>query len=241
MDHGWTLEMSYRELIPEYKGNTYVGYLDISGFKQMMSDDSRKAEDVLEGFYSIIYANVRCSNSDDSSIKFNAVVVSDCAVLFLSPHGAREGDVDQIEGLSKILAYVRNMNRAFISHSKPFMATCSIAYGDFYYQNRKEIDRITKNCIRGQAYMDAFSDSESNEPRMQPSECRILKTIPKRTLRNALPNNPAFSYLKPKGRHYYFYWMLQDKRNIKKYETEYKQAKEMMYERLIQLVKDSCE
>jgi hypothetical protein len=230
--------MPYREPMPEYEGNTYVGYLDISGFKQMMSDNREKAEHVLDGFYSTIYDNIYDANSDDSKLdKFNAVVVSDCAVLFLSRQdSAGTNDVDKIEGLSIILEIIRNMNRKFIDHCYPFMTTCPISYGYFHYENRREIDYIRKNCLRGQAYIDAFSDSESNEPRMQPSECRILKE----SLKIALPDNPLFSLLKSKDKHYYFYWMLQDEQNVDSYEFSYKKTKEKMYDNLVRLLQDSC-
>jgi hypothetical protein len=238
MNYNWRLEMPNRELMPKYEGNTYVGYLDISGFKQMMSDNRKKAECVLDGFYGTIYDNVYRANFGDSTrVKFNAVVVSDCAVLFLSRQdSAGRNDVDKIEGLSIILEIIKNMNRTFINHHYPFITTCSIAYGQLHYENRKEIDYIRKNCIRGQAYIDAFSDSESNEPRMQPGECRILK----KSLKIALPDNRLFSLLKSKGKHYYFYWMLQDERNINNYELSYKGTKENMYDSLVRLMQDSC-
>jgi len=229
--------MPNRELMSKYEGNTYVGYLDISGFKQMMSDNRKKAEGVLDAFYSTIYDSIHRANSDDSNlVKFNAIVISDCAVLFLSRQdNIGRNDVDKIEGLSIILEIVKNMNRIFISHRYPFMTTCSISYGYFHYENRREIRYLRKNCIRGQAYMDAFSDSESNEPRMQPGECRILK----KPLNIALPENQLFSLLKAKGKHYYFYWMLQDERNISSYELSYKKTKENMYDNLIRLIQDS--
>lgn len=231
--------MPDRELVPEYEGNTYVGYLDISGFKQMMSDNRKKAECVLDAFYSTIYDNIYLANSDDSmQVRFNAVIVSDCAVLFLSREGSiGSNNVDRIEGLSIILAIVRNMNRTFIRYLYPFMTTCSISYGEFRYENRREISYLRKNCIRGQAYMDAFSDSESNEPPIQPGECRIRK----RLLKIALPENQLFSLLKAKGRHYYFYWMLPDNQDINRYERIYKMRKEKMYDSLIQLIQDSCQ
>jgi hypothetical protein len=214
-----------------------VGYLDISGFKQMMSDSRKKAEGVLDAFYSTIYDNVKLLNSEDSELKFNAIIVSDCAVLFLSRgDGIGRTDVDKIEGLSVILETIRRMNRKFVHYLYPFMTTCSISYGDLQYENRKEINYLTKNCIRGQAYIDAFLDSESNEPPMQPGECRILKG----SLNITLPENQLFSLLRIKRKHYYFYWMLHDKKNISSYEQSFKERKQKMYDSLIQLIQDSC-
>jgi hypothetical protein len=232
--------MLNRGLIPEYEGSTFVGYLDISGFKQMMANNRAKAEDVLDKFYQTIYNSVYGATLNESApIKFNAIAISDCAVLFLSRLHDASGNnkVDEIEGLSLILKIIQEMNRTFINHSYPFMTTCSIAYGEFHYENRKEIRYLRKNCIRGQANLDAFSDSESNEPRMQPGECRILRKSLKGI---TLPEDGLLSLVEPDGKHYYFYWMLDNKLGIKGFKLKYKRTQENMYNDLIILIQGSC-
>lgn len=222
--------------IPSYSGHTYVAYLDISGFKEMMKNKN-KARSVLDRFYKTIYGTLYEMTPPEplSSIRINAVVVSDCAVLFLSC-GSNGGssDVDRIEGLPRILESVRKMNRAFLNHSYPFMTTCSIAYGDFHYENRSDREYLRKNCLMGTAYLNAFSDSESSESKSRPGECRVLKN----ELNLACSQNPIFTLLKSTRKYYYFYWMLENSRDIRSFIRKYNSAWEDLYEGLIRLLKN---
>ncbi len=232
--------MAARELMPEYEGTTFVGFLDISGFKHMMNNERAKAESVLDHFYSTIYNCVYHANRNRTNmIKLNAIAVSDCAVLFLSRERDAEGknEIDPQTGLTVILGYIQEMNRSFINHNEPFMTTCSVAFGEFHYENRKEIEYLQKNCLRGKAYLDAFLDSQSTEPKINPGEVRILKG----GLDINLENNGLLSVLKSKGKHFYFYWMLDEKRKINQYQIHYKQTMERMYDELIKLIQNSCE
>jgi hypothetical protein len=222
--------------IPSYSGQTYVGYLDISGFKEIMNNKNR-AERVLDKFYRTIYETIYEMRSPEplSSTKINAVIVSDCAVLFLSC-GSNESsrNVDKIEGLPIMLEFIQRMNRAFINQSYgfPFMTTCSIAYGDFQYQNRSDLDYLRKNCMIGTSYLNAFLDSESSESRIRPGDCRIIKGD-----LNLIPSqNPIFLLLESTRKHYYFYWMLENPQDIKSFKQKYKNTWEGTYDRLIKLL-----
>lgn len=228
--------MAVRELMPEYEGTTYVGFLDISGFKHMMKYERPKAESVLDHFYRTIYQCVYDANRiETNQIKFNAIAISDCAVLFLSRQRDDSGNkIDGEIGLTILLRYIQQMNHSFINHYNPFMTTCSVAYGEFHYENRKEIDYLQKNCLRGKAYIDSFSDSESIEPKINPGEVRILR----KGLEINLTNNELFPLLKPKGKHFYFYWMLDEKLKINKYQNQYKQTIKNMYDELIKMIQN---
>jgi hypothetical protein len=224
--------------IPSYSGQTYVGYVDISGFKEMMKNKN-KAKRVLDKFYSTTYDILyeMRSPGTPSPAQMNAVVVSDCAILFLSRgrNGSSE-DVDRIEGLPVMLKFIQRMNRAFIDRSCgfPFMTTCSIAYGDFQYQNRNDLDYLRKNCMIGTSYVNAFLDSESNESRMLPGECRIIKGD-----LNLMPSqDPIFSLLGSTSKYYYFYWMLENSRDIEPFKQKYKNTWEGTYERLLKLLQN---
>jgi len=217
--------------VPSYEGKTYVGYLDISGFKQIMK---RKQEVgmILDQFYSTLYNTVYDVNSNADSIKMNVVAVSDCAVLFLNkgPHD----DVDQNSGLPKMMQFIRCVNRRFIDHdSSPFMTTCSIAYGDFRFEDKKEGEYIRKNCLRGPAYVEAYLDSEKESEKVKPGKCRILR----QGLNIDLSRN-EFAMLKKEKQYYYYYWMRNDPHEISLFDKEYERAYEKMYDTLKRLLRN---
>ena len=116
--------------ISSYEGNTFVAFLDISGFKQMMNS-KEKVHDVLNKFYSSLFYSVGDLNSVKDDIKLNIIAVSDCAVIFLSK-GVHD-NVDENQGLTKLLEFIRKVNGEFVEphNNYPFLTTCSIAYGDF--------------------------------------------------------------------------------------------------------------
>jgi hypothetical protein len=220
--------------VPSYEGKTYVAYLDISGFKQMMTN-KEKVESVLNKFYTTLYNTVYEVNSDSSPTKMNAVAVSDCAVLFLNKD--EHEIVDQIEGLSKMLRFIRIVNRAFIDHAFPFMTICSIAYGMFRYENRRDSEHMRKNCMRGRAYLETFLDSRLEKPKIRPSECRLLK----RGLDSGFPKEDDFRLLSSKREYYYFYWMLNDPKEERNYRRRYDETLGMLYDPLIRLLKDTAD
>jgi len=221
--------------VPNYEGKTYVGYLDISGFKEMMKDND-KVENVLDSFYSCLYRRICDVNINDNVVKINAVAVSDCAVLFLS-NGERD-DVDQRTGLLKMLSFINSVNREFINLGPySFMTTCSIAYGDFSFENRKDSDHIRKNCLRGPAYVAAYLDNEKETERMKPGECRIL--MKGLTLEPDQQNE--FALLKKESRYYrYYYWMLNNSREIPQFKRKYSKTYEEMYVKLMKLLRNPC-
>jgi len=226
--------------IPSYSGQTYVAYLDISGFKEMMKNE-KKARSVLDRFYGTIYDIPYETPALDSplAIRMNAVAVSDCAVLFLSS-GSEEScrDVDKIEGLPKLLEFIKKTNRALVKKSFgfPFMTTCSIAYGNFEYRNKSDREYVRKNCIMGTAYVRALLDSESNESKMRPGECRILKA----NLELLPSQNRIFHLLESRKTYYYFYWMLENPQDIRRFKRKYRKIWEGTYSRLIELLQNSA-
>jgi hypothetical protein len=217
--------------VPSYEGKTYVGYLDISGFKQIMKHKN-KVERVLDEFYSTLYNTVCDVNSNFDAIKMNVVAVSDCAVLFLSK--GENDDVDQNVGLPKMLQFIKHVNLAFINRdSSPFMTTCSIAYGDFKFENRKDSEYIRKNCLRGPAYVEAYLDNEKENEKMTPGKCRILK----RGLSIDLRPNGEFALLEKEKQYYYYYWMLNNSHEISPFKKRYDQTFEEMYDKLKRLLR----
>jgi hypothetical protein len=204
-----------------------------------MMKNEKKARSVLDRFYETIY-NIPYETPDSDSplaTRINAVAVSDCAVLFLSS-GSEESnrDVDKIEGLPKLLKFIKKTNRALVrkSFGFPFMTTCSIAYGDFEYRNKSDREYVRKNCIMGTAYVRALLDSESSESKMRPGECRILKDN-----LDLLPSqNPVFQLLDSRKTYYYFYWMLENPQDIRRFKRKYRKIWEGTYSRLIKLLQN---
>ena len=116
----------------------------------------------------------------------------------------------------------------------PLLTTCSIAYGKFKYENRIGLRQVRKNFILGEAYLNAFFGSETDSPKLEPGQCRLLKDG--LTFLSDLPENPIFSLLKPKGDYYYFYWMLLKLNGLKNYEKKYQEISQSVYPKLIQLI-----
>lgn len=224
--------------IQSYRGNTFVGFLDISGFKELMKN-REKARDTLDRFYKTIYNAIEEVNLQQhvgSTIMVNSIIISDCAILFLS--GTQDDrhenfqDITQIEGLEKILSFIQKINREFILSELPFMTTCSIAYGDFEYRNKYDREYLRKNCIIGNAYMDAFLDSENSKPKIQPGECRVLK----QTLSDSLSNEEIFSLLDMQGKYYYFYWMLSRHTDLKWFKQDYLDTYQLKFKGMISVL-----
>ena len=225
--------------VPTYHGKTYVGYLDITGFKQMMGN-RKQLKSVMDKFYRTMYGAIHEANSTTAVTKMNVIAISDCAILFLNK--GRKRDVDEILGLKKMLQVIRYVNRQFIIHDFPFMTTCSISYGDFNYEDKKDWRHIRKNCMNGTAYVESFLDSRLEKPKLKPSQCRLLKrglsTVSIQLLETNLNRNNDFRMLHSVRDYYYFYWMLEDVRSIRKFRKAYKRTFDHMYDELKELLRN---
>lgn len=223
------------------EGETYVAFLDISGFKKMM-ERGIKAKETLNKFYNTIHnvqSNFFTTRHQKDLPEVDAIVVSDCAILFsrnTDSHG------DKIKGLRSILTFIRraNLNLIEARHSPPIVTTCSIAYGKFEYKDRFEIRGIEKEFFVGWAYVKAFQDNEYGETKIKPGQCRLLKTNvyflrkPRRT------RGSVFSILKKTQKYYYFYWMLNSLCSLENFDGEYKEAFKLKgdarYERITEVL-----
>jgi hypothetical protein len=216
--------------IENYQGTTFVAFLDISGFKQMMNN-KEKVYSVLQKFYGSLFDQVGNFNLGDVSIKVNVVAVSDSAIIFLSK-GQNE-NVPQNDGLPIILRFISTVNQAFANHNNhPFLTVCSVAYGDFTFYNWRERDRLSKNCLKGDAYLKAYLDTENEVDKLKPGQCRIIKkglTIDLTTTNFAL---------RKKKEYFYYYWRLSDTKNIKSFDNRYEEIYDKLYSDLIRLHAD---
>lgn len=214
-------------MVEDYHGEAYVAFLDVSGFKRRVKKNLALAVDMLDEFYGTIYDVCLRINDLKRSLELpeaNIVAASDCAIVFSRPPNSNSfnPDQDKIDCLNTILSFVQQVNRRLIvsQHSSPILTTCSIAYGLFIYEDKREFCSLRKNCFLGRPYMEAFIDNEKLKRR--PGYCRLLRENLK--LSQNHPEKDLLSLLKKRGNYYYFFWMLGSLDGLEDFETEYKRA-----------------
>jgi len=114
--------------IDNYNDNTFVAFTDISGFKELMKNDT-DALKAIKRFYQSGY------NILSEIANVQGFFVSDAGVLF-----ARNGTNE--EKLRDLLIVVKDINRKMLQRN--YMLTTSIAYGYFNYQDKIEFNGIEK-------------------------------------------------------------------------------------------------
>lgn len=221
--------------ILDFDGNTFVAFLDISGFKQLMKNEKRawKAIDRLYQYgYDVIKENNRQNN-----VKVEGLFVSDSGILFV------RNCENTKECLKVLLKVVKEINKKMLEHD--FMLMTSIAYGHFKYQKRIEFKGIGKNPIHGNAYVSAFLDNENGKPKIQPGQCRIVKkNLPQdliQFIENKENNSDGILRMIQKrnndNNHFYFYWMVKEPSEIKKFEKEYHNSYNLKYAGMLRALK----
>lgn len=202
--------------IPDFDGDTFVAFSDISGFKEMMKHEDRAAK-ALDHFYTAGYRILQTHS------RVNGIFISDCAVLFVNDH---DNAWDQLQALLEV---IEELNRAVLKHD--IMLTTSIARGRFSYHQRLEFTGIEKNPIYGNAYIAAYLDNAVGRPRIQPGQCRILK--------NGLDDSDELRLprLVNELSHYYFYWMVHAENNIHSFSALYADAYQQKYRGMLEAIK----
>lgn len=223
--------------VPPFEGETFLAFMDISGFKKYMK--SNKAIKVLDSLHSHGYDIIE----PDGDI--SAILVSDSCILFVNKELELPQYNENIEFyLSLLLDKVKDLNKKLIRSEEKIMLTTSIAYGNFRYEQRIEFNPIEKNHFFGDAYIDAFSDNEYNNKKLNPGQCRLLiKHLPGRlkTYLENPENSGSIPYknlklLRKKGNFYYFYWMLKNSDDIPVFEKDYNEAYNSRYVLLKELL-----
>jgi len=204
--------------ILDFNGNTFVAFTDISGFKELMKNDTTALESIKH-FYESGYDILQTAESVEGFF------VSDCGILF-----ARNGSVE--EKLRNMLDAVERINKRMLSEN--YMLTTSIAYGHFNYQGKIEFQGIEKNPIYGGAYVRAFLDNETGKPKLQPGQCRICKedlpTIDLNKFERLIEKNPN-------SKHYSFYWNVNSEEEIANFERKYKNSYSLKYSGMLNALK----
>ena len=199
-------------MLNNFSGQTFVAFIDICGFKAMMSEEN-KASRALDKFYQIGYDELQACRD------INGIFISDCGILYVTR------DTSKKEKLEILLRIVRSINLKMLEAD--YMLTTNIAYGNFFYQERIEFNRISKNLIMGNAYVKAFLDSQA-KPKINVGECRILKE----DIEEDFFDNP---HLYPRGKYYYYYWNVEDFEKINLFKKDYKDSR---YIGALQVLKD---
>ena len=116
---------------------------------------------------------------------------------------------------------------------KNYLMTCSIAYGQFYFKDLNAYSGVEKLPVYGEAYLNAFLDNESQNPKLEPGFLRIVKKgLPLEVFKYFSEENNKYveriGVIEESPIHFYVHWMLNTNlfSDIKK---EYKIAKEYPY------------
>lgn len=209
--------------LSNFDGYTFVAYLDISGFKKLIKQGD-KAWEALDKLYQLGYDVLR-PNSNDIALKVEGLFVSDCGILFV------RGSYSNKEKLLSLLKIVEKINRGMLKDD--FMLTTSIAYGHFKYQERIVFKGIVKNLIYGGAYISSYSDTEIGKPTIQPGQCRIIiENLPPEII-ELLEEEERERILKKinkeDGKHYYFYWNVENPEEIEDFKKRYNDSYNLKY------------
>ena len=222
--------------LSNFDGETFVAFIDISGFKKLMQKD--EAINALELFYKTGYNLIK---DQQLSHKIEGLFVSDCGILFVN----NLNDKSNLEqDLTSLLQMIKSINRRMLDED--FMLVSSIAFGKFKYQNRFEIQNIEKNDICGDAYVDVVTDIEGNYRKIESGECRLIaKRLPpgiKKIIEKQ--SGDMFNLVKKKNTnrdyYYYYYWMCETENDIKRINRDYHKSTDAKYDIILKSLKQGC-
>jgi hypothetical protein len=214
--------------ISNFSGNTFVAFIDISGFKELMRQG--EAWKALDKFYQLGYDIL--NEERDSNIE--GLFISDCGILFV------RSDKPIDDKLQDFLKVIEKINKGMLELD--YMLTTSIAYGKFKYQQRIEFEGIEKNPVFGDAYLKAYLDHENGHPHIQPGQCRIVVDgLPEEiihVLRLQENSVPVFKKIISEGeKHYYYYWSVKNGSNIASFKTKYSNSYNLKYSGMLKALK----
>ena len=223
-----------------FEGNTWVAFLDISGFKQMIKKPLQ-AESTLNKFYNTVYREVFRINHDFPFETYStgnpsicSVVVSDCAILYVDNFDLGE---DKIRDLHLILDVIKSINMALIDSDTPpqIMTTCALDYGQFKYSDRSSDIHTRKSFFYGSTYVKAYLGAE--ELSKFPGFCRVLTSdfVVPEELKNISP----FNLLKSNSERYDFYWMVNIPEAIADFKNTYDNLAQSLYKQIAGLLLES--
>lgn len=217
--------------VSNFDGNTFVAFIDICGFKEMVRQRER-AWRALDRFYQLGYDVLRTHRQENDTLKVEGIFVSDCGILFVRGTGS---DSDK---LLSLLRKIKKINKGMLDEG--FMLTTSIAYGPFKYQERIEFRGIEKNPIYGSAYLGAYLDSTNEKPLIQPGQCRIvIDNLPGDVITSldGRQGELLSQIIKESIKHYYFYWNVENSQGVEAFKTRYRDAYNLKFAGMLKALK----
>jgi len=227
--------------LESYHGETFVAFIDISGFKALMKDRKR-AYEALNRFYQIGYEALRSDRNRNHPQRVDGIFISDCGILFsrIEDNNFPESN-NNLSALHNMLEIIKNIFVEMIRSD--FLLTASIAYGKFDYEERIEFVGIEKNLMLGNAYLEAYLDNENGKPKLEPGQCRILLNPQLNDLRRQIENSNEYPFnlivkKQRDNRHLYFYWMLQSREDIRRFDKKYTDTYNLKYRGMITVLRE---
>jgi hypothetical protein len=180
-----------------FEENTFVCFIDISGFKVELQNNLHSAGNMLDIFYSAGYNVLQEHKS------LNGIFVSDCGIIY--PH---TGTITN--RLENLLLAVKKINQRMLESN--YLTTASIAYGFLEYRRKFVFNRMKKNAIIGSGYLNSFLDNEYIQPKLKPGQVRVTKQLDdvmnaENLFHNIKFNRKQTKLLKETETHYYFNWL----------------------------------
>jgi hypothetical protein len=214
--------------LDSYNGDTFVSFVDISGFREMTRDRA-KAIRALDNFYQAGYDILK---SQTVTPRVDGLFVSDCGILFVRSTNNHNGSPEHLKPLLRV---IEDLNRRLLTAD--IMLTCSVAFGPFTYEQRLEFPGIEKNPLYGNAYLAAYLDSASGRPKIQPGQTRIVC--------EGLPESLHICDADPRlagkrGAHRYFYWMVSTPADISGFEERYAKTFKLKYQGMLDSLRDAA-
>lgn len=213
--------------------NRFVAYIDIAGYKNLVTKSPREALAVIKEFFKMGYWLTHETDRDLSG-KIKGIFISDCGIIWTDETVNEE---NFYETFKLILVAIKKINentmKSQIMRRNRRMLSTSVAYGEFYPIKTVDHGNIQKNLIYGQAYIDAFMDNSNN---LDPGLCRIVtEKLPEtisRMLRTTNNNDPLFSFLCHENDKLYYYWNCRTIDEIPAFKKQYQQAKDCKFKKM---------
>ncbi|MCE7737093.1 MAG: hypothetical protein GPJ54_19560 [Candidatus Heimdallarchaeota archaeon] len=233
--------------IASYHGEeTYVAYLDISGFKKLMDSSYRNgtnyAIEVLDLFYNTISTLIMKNDENPEKSEISVLMFSDSAILYCrnSPNNL------EVDGLIDLLLLLKDINSSLFKSKYNILTTSSLSFGDFHYNRQDVTTNVTQSFIYGKGYVSSYLNNEQWKPKIEPGQCRISKID--------LPNNMTdliqgrgseiltnerldiinkITYLDYDDQNYYFIWFADDSSSLITIKNDYNEAKYIGYRKII--------
>jgi hypothetical protein len=231
--------------IQSFQGNTFVAFLDVCGFTELMGS-AGQAERALDCFFRSVFEEVQ--RSHERFQRIDCIAVSDCAIAFARRNETMQNQDTHLdnhlrnedsEKLESMLFFAKNVSRKLIQNR--ILLKGSIWYGEFKFENRIEIPGIDKAMFVGNAYLNAYRDVEQGHPKIEVGEIRLR---PRGKIDEIIGENTAngeIDLLQLKKDDYYFYWMLNSVQPLNAFENAMKDSYRRRFEGIISVIKEYVE